>query len=79
MERKRLKLVNPAAQRRASPPEVRLAGRGDVPERKGIGWLPTVPIFLLVPQVKLPKRLDLARYAERAVDGVPGRIVAKWV
>ena len=39
----------------------------------------TAPIFLLVPQVKLPKRLDLARDAERAVDGVPGLIVAKWV
>ncbi len=38
--------------------------------------LTTVPIFLLVRQVKLPKRLDLARDAERAVDGVPGRIVA---
>jgi hypothetical protein len=37
----------------------------------------TVPIFLLVPQVKLRKRLDLARDAERAVDGVPGRIVGK--
>jgi uncharacterized protein DUF6441 len=39
----------------------------------------TVPIFLLVPQVKLRKRLDLARDAERAVDGVPGLIVAKWL
>ena len=39
----------------------------------------TAPIFLLVPQVKLPKRLDLARDAERAVDGVPGLIVANWV
>ena len=39
----------------------------------------TVPIFLLVPQVKLRKRLDLARDAERAVDGVPGMIVGKWV
>ena len=39
----------------------------------------TVPIFLLVPQVKLPKRLNLARDAERALDGVPGLIVAKWV
>ena len=39
----------------------------------------TAPIFLLVPQVKLPKRLDLARDAERAVDGVPGLIAAKWV
>jgi hypothetical protein len=38
-----------------------------------------VPIFLLVPQVKLRKRLDLARDAERAIDGVPGRIVANWV
>ena len=39
----------------------------------------TAPIFLLVPQVKLPKRLDLARDAERAADGVPGLIVANWV
>ncbi len=39
----------------------------------------TAPIFLLVPQVKLPKRLDLARDAERAVDGVPGLMVANWV
>jgi len=34
---------------------------------------------LLVPQVKLPKRLDLAQDAERAVDGVSGLIVANWV
>src|SRR6056297_3452540 len=39
----------------------------------------TVPIFLLVPQVKLPKRLDLDRDAERAHDSVPGLIVANWV
>jgi hypothetical protein len=38
-----------------------------------------VPIFLLVPQVKLRKRLDLARDAERAVDDVQGQIVANWV
>jgi hypothetical protein len=37
------------------------------------------PIFLLVPQVKLPKRLDLARDADRALDLVPGLIVANWV
>jgi hypothetical protein len=36
-------------------------------------------IFLLVPQVKLRKRLDLAGDVERAVDGVLGLIVAKWV
>jgi hypothetical protein len=29
--------------------------------------------------VKLPKRLDLARDADRALDGVPGLIVANWV
>ena len=39
----------------------------------------TVPIFLLVPQVKLPKRLDLDRDAKRAHDAVPGLIVANWV
>lgn len=39
----------------------------------------TAPIFLLVPQVQLPKRLDLARDADRAHDSVPGLIVANWV
>jgi hypothetical protein len=39
----------------------------------------TAPIFLLVPQVKLPKRLDLNRDAERALDSVPGLIVTNWV
>ncbi|MBZ0130217.1 MAG: DUF6441 family protein [Rhodobacteraceae bacterium] len=41
--------------------------------------LATVPIFLLVPQVKLRKRLDLARDAERVAASVPGLIVAGWV
>jgi len=39
----------------------------------------TVPIFLMVPQVKLPKRLDLARDADQAQDALPGAIVANWV
>jgi len=39
----------------------------------------TVPIFLLVPQVKLPKRLDLRRDAERAHGALPGLIVSNWV
>ena len=39
----------------------------------------TVPIFLLIPQVKLAKRLDLARDADRAQAAVPGLIVANWV
>jgi hypothetical protein len=38
-----------------------------------------VPIFLLVPQVKLPKRLDLDRDTARAHDALPGLIVANWV
>ncbi|PWG16128.1 DUF6441 family protein [Salibaculum griseiflavum] len=39
----------------------------------------TVPIFLLVPQVKLPKRLDLDRDAQKARAAVPGLIVDRWV
>jgi hypothetical protein len=39
----------------------------------------TVPIFLLVPQVKLRKRLDLMRDADRAQAQIPGAIVTKWV
>ena len=39
----------------------------------------SVPIFLLVPQVKLSKRLNLARDAERAKAALPGLIVANWV
>ena len=39
----------------------------------------TVPIFLLVPQVKLPKRLDLAQDAVRAHDALPGLIFRNWV
>lgn len=37
------------------------------------------PIFLLVPQVKLKKRLDLARDADRVAGAVPRLIVEKWV
>ena len=39
----------------------------------------TVPIYLLLPQVKLAKRLDLARDAERAQAAVPRLIVANWL
>jgi hypothetical protein len=39
----------------------------------------TVPIFLLMPQVKLSKRLSLARDAERAQAAIPGLIVANWL
>jgi hypothetical protein len=40
--------------------------------------LASVPIFLLVRQVKLSKRLDLMRAAETAVDQIPTQIVSKW-
>jgi hypothetical protein len=46
--------------------------------KTGRGLL-TAPIFLLVPQVKLAKRLDLARAAEAELGRVPGAIVASWV
>ena len=36
----------------------------------------TVLIFILVPQVKLPKRLNLARDADRIGGTIPGLIVA---
>ena len=39
----------------------------------------TVPIFLLVPQVKLAKRLNLARDAQRAQAAMPGLIAANWM
>lgn len=54
-------------------------GRAVVSRSKTGRGVATVPIFLLVPQVKLRKRLHLAGDAERAVDGVPRMIVAKWV
>ena len=60
--------------------EGRLNGKGSAVASKsktGRGVV-TAPIFLLVPQVKLPKRLDLARDADRALDSVPGLIVAGW-
>jgi hypothetical protein len=61
--------------------EARLNTRGRaVASRSRTGrGVATVPIFLLVPQIKLPKRLDLARDAARAHDSVPGLIVANWV
>ena len=60
---------------------VRLNTRGQAAVSKsktGRGQV-TAPIFLLVRQVKLPKRLDLARDAERAQAAIPGLIVANWV
>jgi hypothetical protein len=60
--------------------EARLSSRGRaVASRSKTGrGLATVPIFLLVPQVRLPKRLDLARDAAAVHAAVPGLIVANW-
>jgi len=54
------------------------AGRAVASRSKTGRGLTSVPVFLLVPQVKLPKRLDLARDAERVAGGLPGAIVAGW-
>jgi len=61
--------------------EGRLNARGRaVASRSRTGrGVTTVPIFLLVPQVQLRKRLDLARDAVRAQEAIPGAIVANWV
>lgn len=61
--------------------EGRLNARGRaVASRSRTGrGVTTVPIFLLVPQVQLRKRLDLARDAARAQEAIPGAIVANWV
>jgi len=54
-------------------------GRALASRAKTERGLTTLPIFLLVPQIKLRKRMDLAQDAEPAIDAVPGRIVAEWV
>lgn len=59
----------------------RLNSRGiGVASRSKTGrGMATVPIFLLVRQVKLTKRLDLSRSAETAVKRIPGAIAANWI
>ena len=60
---------------------VRLNTRGQAAVSKsktGKGQV-TAPIFLLMRQVKLPKRLNLAKDAERAQAAIPGSIVRNWV
>ena len=37
-----------------------------------------VPMFLLLPHVKLAKRLDVRGAAERGLRRLPGRFVAAW-
>ena len=37
-----------------------------------------VPMFILTPAVKLPKRLDIRKPAEQAAARIPGRFVTEW-
>lgn len=53
-------------------------GRAVASRSKNGRGVVTVPIFLLVPQVKLGRRLNLAQAARQAVDSVPGKFVAGW-
>jgi len=61
--------------------EGRLNSRGlGVSSRAKTGrGMATVPIFVLVRQVKLAKRRDLSRSAEAAVTRIPGAIAANWI
>jgi hypothetical protein len=65
--------------------DARLNSRGVAAQKRGkrradgiLTGAQTVVIFTLVRQVKLPKRLDLAKSAERVGATIPGRITANW-
>lgn len=70
--------------RRSSPSlliaEARLSKKGRaVRSRSKTGrGLTSVPIFLLVPQVRLSKRLDLERPAKAALAALPAAIARRW-
>ncbi|MFO1141199.1 MAG: DUF6441 family protein [Amaricoccus sp.] len=73
--------ITPAAWERSTGLRLRLVLRRTGPSllvAPGQRRAPMVPMFLLVPQVKLPKRLDLAREAERAHEDLPRLILANW-
>jgi hypothetical protein len=53
-------------------------GRAVASKSKTGRGVATVPIFLLVPQVRLRKRLDLARDAEDVAGAVPRMIASRW-
>lgn len=59
----------------ARGPRSRVARTGKVQRGRRTQW---VPIFALVPQVRLKKRLSLFKTAETIAGSVPGRIVAAW-
>lgn len=53
-------------------------GRAVVSRSKTGRGLTSVPIFILVPQVRLRKRLDLDTPARAALNGLPASIVSRW-
>lgn len=53
-------------------------GRATVSRSKTGRGLASIPIFLLVPQVRLRKRLDLERPTKVAFNALPGAIVSRW-
>lgn len=57
---------------------VNTKGRAVASRSKTGRGLASVPVFLLVPQVQLRKRMDLVRDAEQAVNDLPSRVVAAW-
>lgn len=60
--------------------EARVSARGlaKVSKSKTGRGLATVPVFILVPQVKLPKRLDLMKDAEAVLQDLPEKIATNW-
>lgn len=53
-------------------------GRAAVSRSKTGRGMASIPIFLLVPQVSLRKRLALERPARAAINALPATIVSRW-
>ena len=53
-------------------------GRAAVSRSKTGRGLASIPIFLMVRQVSLRKRLDLERPSRAALNALPGAIVSRW-
>lgn len=57
----------------------RSAGQFRVSRSKTGRGLTSIPVFVLVPRVKLRKRLNLGATFEAVADDFPSRLVAQWV
>ena len=58
--------------------EARLNKRGRAAKAGTRTAKATVPIFILVPQVRMRKLLDVDRAGASAIDALPARIIAAW-